>query len=73
MTSTPPSARSNSPSECIDFKDYYTVLGLGPFAAENEIKTKYRTLIKQWHPDKAESAAVSRSNSVVGVAQVEKI
>lgn len=29
----------------------YAVLGLEPGATDDEIKKKYRTLVKQYHPD----------------------
>ncbi|WNE40312.1 MAG: Chaperone protein DnaJ [Mycoplasmataceae bacterium] len=33
-------------------KDYYDILGVGRKATEAEIKTAYRKLALQWHPDK---------------------
>lgn len=33
-------------------KDYYKILGVEKNAAASEIKTAYRKLAKQWHPDK---------------------
>ena len=32
--------------------NYYTVLGLGSDATSEEIKTSYRKLAKEWHPDR---------------------
>lgn len=36
----------------MDFKDYYSVLGLTKSAKPEEIKKAYRTLAQQYHPDK---------------------
>ena len=33
-------------------KDYYATLGIDKSASEAEIKKKYRSLSKEWHPDK---------------------
>lgn len=35
----------------MQFKDYYTILGLNKDASDEEIKKSYRKLAKQWHPD----------------------
>ncbi len=34
------------------FPNYYAVLGVSPNASQNEIKAKYRQLVKEHHPDK---------------------
>ncbi len=36
---------------CVDFKDYYKVLGVDKTASESEIKKTFRKLAKQHHPD----------------------
>ncbi len=36
----------------MNFKDYYKILNVAKSAKEDEIKKSYRTLAKQWHPDK---------------------
>jgi curved DNA-binding protein len=36
----------------MDFKDYYSVLGLEKDASQDEIKRRYRELAKKYHPDK---------------------
>jgi molecular chaperone DnaJ len=35
-----------------NFPNYYAVLGVLPNASQSEIKTKYRQLVKEHHPDK---------------------
>ena len=32
-------------------KDYYSILGVGKDAGEDEIKSAYRRLAKKYHPD----------------------
>lgn len=34
------------------FKDYYSILGVRPGASASEIKTAYRKLAFEWHPDR---------------------
>ncbi|MGB0696836.1 MAG: DnaJ C-terminal domain-containing protein [Rhodospirillaceae bacterium] len=36
----------------MSLRDPYSVLGLGKTASESDIKSAYRKLAKQWHPDK---------------------
>lgn len=35
----------------MDFKDYYNTLGLGKKASEKEVKSAFKKLAKQYHPD----------------------
>src|SRR5580658_5084212 len=35
----------------MNFKDYYSVLGVPKNAAEKDIKSAYRKLARKWHPD----------------------
>jgi DnaJ-class molecular chaperone len=35
----------------MNFKDYYTILGVPKSAAEKDIKSAYRKLARKWHPD----------------------
>ena len=35
----------------MEFKDYYTVLGVKPDADDQTIRTAYRKLARQFHPD----------------------
>ena len=32
--------------------NYYEILGISQKASKNEIKTRFRKLVKEWHPDK---------------------
>lgn len=36
-------------------EDYYDILGLSPNASLQEMKESYRSLAKEWHPDKRDS------------------
>ena len=33
------------------YKNYYAVLGLTKSASKSEVKSRFRQLAKQWHPD----------------------
>ena len=32
--------------------DYYSILGIGRNASEEDVKKAYKALAKKWHPDK---------------------
>ena len=64
----------------MDYKDYYKVLGVPKTATEKEIKTAYRKLARQFHPDmnpgdkKAEARfkEVGEANEVLSDAEKRK-
>ncbi|GAB1601745.1 dnaJ homolog subfamily C member 22-like [Argonauta hians] len=43
-----------------DVPNAYKVLGLSPDATQEEIKSKYRNLVKKWHPDKHKDANMKK-------------
>ena len=49
-------------------KDFYKVLGLNIGASENDVKKAYRSLAKQWHPDKNEHASAEEKFKQIGQA-----
>src|SRR3982751_1372491 len=50
----------------MDYKDYYSILGVGKNASAEEIKKAYRKLARQYHPDKnpGDAAAEERFKEV---------
>ncbi len=50
----------------VQFKDYYKTLGIGRTATPVEVKSAYRTLAKQFHPDKnpGDSSAEERFKEI---------
>jgi DnaJ-class molecular chaperone len=50
----------------MDFKDYYTTLGVGKTASDKEIKQAYRKLARKFHPDvnPGDKAAESRFKEI---------
>ena len=60
----------------MEFKDYYEILGVKPDASEAEIKTAYRKLARQYHPDRNKQAgaeekfkAINEANEVLRDAE----
>ncbi|XP_064650594.1 dnaJ homolog subfamily C member 21-like [Lineus longissimus] len=49
-------------------EDHYSTLGLRKGASEDEIKKAYRTLAKQWHPDKNHDAGAEERFKEIGAA-----
>lgn len=43
----------------VEFKDYYTILGLPRTASEDEIKKAFRKLARQYHPDVAKNKSTA--------------
>src|SRR3954466_8950143 len=61
-------------------KDFYSVLGVGSNASQDEIKKAYRKLAKKYHPDANASdpkaaerfKEISEANNVLGDAEKRK-
>jgi curved DNA-binding protein len=57
----------------MEFKDYYSILGVEPNADETAIKTAYRRLARKYHPDVSDHAdAEARFKEVAEAYQVLK-
>jgi curved DNA-binding protein len=52
----------------MEFKDYYSVLGVEPGAGEGEIKTAYRRLARKYHPDVSKEAGAEEKFKSVNEA-----
>ncbi len=60
----------------MEFKDYYTILGVSPDADEKAIKSAYRRLARKYHPDVSKEPgaeekfkAANEANEVLGNAE----
>ena len=53
-------------------KDYYKVLGVGRDADERQIKSAYRKLSKQFHPDKAAKQGVGKEEAEKKMASINE-
>ena len=57
----------------MEFKDYYTILGVPPEADDKEIKAAYRKLARKYHPDvNADADAESKFKEVAEAYKVLK-
>jgi curved DNA-binding protein len=56
----------------MDFKDYYSILGVGKSATQEEIKKAYRKLAHKYHPDKnpGDKAAEDRFKEIAEANEV---
>lgn len=52
----------------MEFKDYYDILGVKPEASDAEIKTAYRKLARQYHPDKNKEAGAEERFKAINEA-----
>lgn len=52
----------------MEFKDYYDILGVKPDASEAEIKSAYRKLARQYHPDKNKEAGAEERFKAINEA-----
>src|SRR5687768_5011751 len=64
----------------MEYKDYYSVLGVGKKASQDEIKKAYRKLAVKYHPDKNQGnksaeekfKEISEANEVLGDPEKRK-
>ena len=52
----------------MEFKDYYDILGVKPDASEAEIKSAFRKLARQYHPDKNKEAGAEEKFKAINEA-----
>ncbi|MDH5502241.1 MAG: DnaJ domain-containing protein, partial [Gammaproteobacteria bacterium] len=52
----------------MDFKDYYSVMGIKRDASQDEVKSAYRKLARQYHPDVSKRADAEERFKELGEA-----
>lgn len=53
-------------------KDYYKILGVDRMADDRQLKSAYRKLSKQYHPDKAVARGIVKADAEKKMAQVNE-
>jgi curved DNA-binding protein len=47
----------------MEYKDYYTILGVARDATQDQIKQAYRKVARKFHPDVSKESVMPRANS----------
>jgi DnaJ like chaperone protein len=64
---------ANLPATALDLSAAYRALGLAPEASDKEVKTAYRRLMNEHHPDKLVSRGLPESMTAVAEAKTQQI